>query len=115
MSEPLGVAAHTSTLPSTFTRSHRGGSGAPLVCLHGFMETWRAWELVLPRLERHHDVLAPTLAGHAGGPPLGDQPDAAAIADAVERAMDEAGFETAHLAGNSLGGTRGAIVASACE
>ena len=26
------------------------------------------------------------------------------LADAVERAMDEAGFETAHLVGNSLGG-----------
>ena len=26
------------------------------------------------------------------------------IADAVERAMDAAGFETAHVAGNSLGG-----------
>jgi pimeloyl-ACP methyl ester carboxylesterase len=50
-----------------FTASHRGGSGPPLVCLHGFLDTWRTWELVLPALERHHDVLAPTLAGHAGG------------------------------------------------
>jgi hypothetical protein len=44
----------------TFTRSHRRGSGQPLVCLHGFTGTWRTWELVLPVLERHHDVLAPT-------------------------------------------------------
>ena len=83
----------------TFTAFHRGGAGPPLVCLHGFMDTWRTWELVLPALERRHDVLAPTLAGHAGGPPLDGE-----IADAVERAMDEAGFEIAHLAGNSLGG-----------
>lgn len=41
-----------------------------MVCLHGFMDTWRTWELVLPRLERRHDVLALTLAGHAGGPAL---------------------------------------------
>src|SRR5436309_504478 len=34
------------------------------------MDTWRTWELVLPALERQHDVLAPTLPGHAGGPPL---------------------------------------------
>ena len=26
------------------------------------------------------------------------------LADAVERALDEAGFERAHIAGNSLGG-----------
>jgi ferritin-like metal-binding protein YciE/pimeloyl-ACP methyl ester carboxylesterase len=74
-----------------------------MVCLHGFLDTWRTWELVLPALERRHDVLAPTLAGHAGGPPIGGITDTV-LADAVERAMDEAGFETAHLVGNSLGG-----------
>jgi len=62
------------------------------------------WELVLPMLERCHDVLAPTLPGHAGGPPLAGPVDDALIPDAVERAMDEAGFETAHIVGNSLGG-----------
>jgi pimeloyl-ACP methyl ester carboxylesterase len=90
---------------SLFEPSHRGGAGPPLVLLHGFTGTWRTWELVLPALERHHDVLAPTLAGHAGGPPLADgEISAGAVIDAVERAMDEAGFQTAHIAGNSLGG-----------
>lgn len=90
---------------SVFTPSHRGGSGSPLVCLHGFTGTWRAWELVLPELERHHDVLALTLPGHAGGPPLEGEISDALILDAVERAMDDAGFlDTAHFAGNSLGG-----------
>lgn len=87
-----------------FTPAHRGGSGPPLVCLHGFADTWRTWELVLPALERRHDVLAPTLPGHAGGPALGPDPPATLMADAVERAMDEAGFGLAHLVGNSLGG-----------
>jgi pimeloyl-ACP methyl ester carboxylesterase len=87
-----------------FTASHRGGAGPPLVCLHGFVDTWRTWELVLPALERHHDVLAPTLPGHAGGPPLEAELSDALVADAVERAMDDAGFQTAHIVGNSLGG-----------
>jgi pimeloyl-ACP methyl ester carboxylesterase len=89
---------------STFTPSHRCGSGPPLVCLHGFMDTWRTWELVLPMLEPHHDVLALTLAGHAGGPPLERDLTDRALADGVERAMDAAGFATAHIVGNSLGG-----------
>ncbi len=75
-----------------------------MVCLHGFTDTWRTWELVLPALESEHDVLAPTLAGHAGGPPLQGELNDAVLADAVERAMDEAGFERAHIVGNSLGG-----------
>jgi pimeloyl-ACP methyl ester carboxylesterase len=89
---------------SLFTPSHRGGRGSPLVCLHGFTGTWRTWELVLPMLERHHEVLAPTLLGHAGGPPLEGDVSAALVPDAIERAMDDAGFATAHIVGNSLGG-----------
>jgi pimeloyl-ACP methyl ester carboxylesterase len=89
---------------STFTPSHRGGSGPPLVCVHGFTDTWRTWELVLPSLERQHDVLAPTMLGHAGGPEIDGEISDALLVDAVERAMDEAGFDTAHIVGNSLGG-----------
>jgi len=89
---------------SAFTPVHRGGSGSPLVCLHGFTDTWRTWELVLPVLERYHDVLAPTLPGHAGAPRITGRVTTGLLADAVERAMDEAGFEAAHVAGNSLGG-----------
>jgi pimeloyl-ACP methyl ester carboxylesterase len=66
--------------------------------LHGVTDTWRTWSLVLDALAARHDVLAVTLAGHAGGPALGD------LADAVEAALDEAGWPTAHIAGNSLGG-----------
>lgn len=91
-------------MSAEFTLSHRGGSGSPLVCLHGFTDTWRTWELVLPALEREHDVLAPTLLAHAGGPALEGEVSDQLIIDAVERAMDEAGFERAHIVGNSLGG-----------
>jgi pimeloyl-ACP methyl ester carboxylesterase len=88
----------------TFAPAHRGGAGEPLVLLHGFMDTWRTWELVLPGLERRHDVLAPTLPGHAGGPPLPAALTDTTLVEGVEAAMDAAGWRTAHVAGNSLGG-----------
>jgi len=69
---------------TAFAPQHRGGSGSPLVCLHGFTDTWRTWELVLPALERRHDVLAPTLLGHAGGPPLEGEFSDELLIDAVE-------------------------------
>jgi pimeloyl-ACP methyl ester carboxylesterase len=87
-----------------FTPAHRGGSGSPLVLVHGFADTWRVWELVAPALERRHDVLAPTLPGHAGGPPLPAELTVDTLADVVAEAMDAGGLETAHLVGNSLGG-----------
>jgi pimeloyl-ACP methyl ester carboxylesterase len=88
------------------TASFRGGRGEPLVLIHGYANTWRVWEPVLPALTEGHDVLAPTLCGHFEGEPLGDGVEATmpALTDGVERAMDAAGFGTAHLCGNSLGG-----------
>jgi pimeloyl-ACP methyl ester carboxylesterase len=96
---------YSELMVSLFTAAHRGGRGTPLVLLHGFTDTWRTWELLLGSLERRHDVLAPTLAGHAGGPPLpAGGMTAGTLPDAVEAAMDAAGFATAHVVGNSLGG-----------
>jgi len=83
---------------------HRGGAGPPLLCLHGFMDTWRTWELVLGDLERRHDVLAPTLPGHAGGSVLGANVSEESVLDDLETIMDRAGMPTADIAGNSLGG-----------
>src|SRR5436190_14257494 len=103
MANRQGTATSVPAVAPTFTPSHRGGAGSPLVLIHGLTDTWRTWELVLPRLERAHDVLAPTLPGHAGGPPLGEL-TRDTLADGIERAMDEAGFATAHIVGNSLGG-----------
>ena len=79
-----------------------------IVCLHGFMDSPRTWDLVRPALERHDDVLAPALPGHLGGPPLKDLD----LATAIEKAMDAAGVETAHLVGNSLGGYLALVLAT---
>jgi pimeloyl-ACP methyl ester carboxylesterase len=75
-----------------------------MVCLHGFADTWRTWELVLPALERHHDVLALTLPGHAGGPPLGPELTDDTLVNQVEQSIAAAGMPGAHIVGNSLGG-----------
>ena len=94
MAEPDPTAAVPEPDPNPaasygFTPSHRGGDGEPLLLLHGFTANWRTWEPLLPALEARHDVLAPTLAGHAGGPPLRPRARDQALADAVEAAMDE--------------------------
>ena len=74
--------------------------------LHGFTGIWRVWLPVIPQLAERFDVLAPTLGGHCGADPweAGVEPTVAALADLAERELDDAGMETAHIAGNSLGG-----------
>lgn len=77
-----------------------------MVLLHGLFGTWRVWTPVLPALAERHDVLAPTMLGHSGGTPHARDADIRLtdLADDVERAMDAAGFDQAHIVGNSLGG-----------
>jgi pimeloyl-ACP methyl ester carboxylesterase len=85
---------------------HRGGSGPPLVLLHGIGHTWRGWRPMLPALEQHFDVLAVDMPGFGRSEPFPPGIDSTpeALADAVEDEMARAGFDRAHLAGNSLGG-----------
>ena len=42
---------------------HRGGSGEPLVLLHGIGRRWQMWEPVLDRLEAEREVNALDLPG----------------------------------------------------
>ena len=88
------------------TPSHRAGTGTPLLLLHGIGAIWRAWSPVLPYLEPHHEVIVPTLHGHAGGPPLDSQvaPSVQALVDGIEEELDRLGLRKVHIAGNSLGG-----------
>jgi pimeloyl-ACP methyl ester carboxylesterase len=88
------------------TEGYRGGSGTPLLLLHGISVTWRSWKPVLPLLEAHHDVIAPTLLGHSGAARLADgvEPSLDALVDGVEAELDRLGLDKVHIAGNSLGG-----------
>jgi pimeloyl-ACP methyl ester carboxylesterase len=90
----------------TTLHHHRGGSGEPLVLIHGIGSSWQAFQPVLDALEARHDVLAVDMPGFGDSPPLpaGVRPTIGALADAVERACVAAGFDTPHVCGNSLGG-----------
>jgi pimeloyl-ACP methyl ester carboxylesterase len=92
--------------PLELTPVHRGGSGRPLLLLHGIGAIWRAWSPVLPYLEPYHDVIVPTLHGHAGGPALDSEvaPSVEALVDGIEAELDRLGLDKVHIAGNSLGG-----------
>lgn len=82
----------------------RGGTGEPLMLLHGATSTWKCWRDVIPQLTDQFDVFAPNLPGHAGLPRPTRPHTIADLADALEEQMDAAGLSSAHVAGNSLGG-----------
>jgi hypothetical protein len=71
------------------------------------MMSSHVWHDVAPALARtgRFEVFAPTMAGHNGGPHTRSWfLDTKTLADHVEAQLDELGWGSAHIVGNSLGG-----------
>lgn len=83
-----------------------GGSGSPLLLLHGIGGSWHIWKPVLKGLEARHRVFALTLPGHCEGPDCAIEGDATVggLADQIIQMMAARGVSSAHVVGNSLGG-----------
>jgi pimeloyl-ACP methyl ester carboxylesterase len=83
----------------------RAGRGEPLILLHGVLGGPAHWREVMPLLAGHHDTVALSALGHAGGQTPTRRPARIVdLIDETERQMDELGLDTAHIAGNSMGG-----------
>src|SRR3984893_3922401 len=83
------------------------GPGDPVLLLHPFLLSQAVWEEVAQQLADtgRYEVFAPTMAGHNGGPSTRSWLlSSSVLADHVERQLDELGWDTAHIVGNSLGG-----------
>lgn len=87
----------------------RGGSGPPLLLLHGYPQTHAMWHAVAPALAEHHTIVCPDMRGYgASSKPTGD-PDHAtyskrALAEDMVEVMRQQGFERFSIAGHDRGG-----------
>jgi len=85
-----------------------GGSGPPLVLLHGFPQTHACWHAVAPRLAERFTVVVPDLPGYglSGARPPGENHEAYSkrrIAIDVVALMAHFGHERFALAGHDRG------------
>ena len=80
-------------------------SGAPVVLLHGYTDSMRSFERVLPHLPRSLRVFAVTQRGHGGS----DKPEGSYGSDVFARDvaafLDALGLERAVIVGHSMGST----------
>jgi haloacetate dehalogenase len=89
-------------------RVRHGGSGPPLLLLHGHPQTHVMWHLVAPRLAEEHTVVAPDLRGYGESSKPATTADhepyskRAMARDAVEL-MGALGFERFAVAGHDRG------------
>lgn len=79
--------------------------GVPLILLHGYTDSWRSFEPVLPLLPRSIHSFVPTQRGHgdADRPAKGYAPED--FATDLAAFMDAVGLEAAVIAGHSMGGS----------
>jgi non-heme chloroperoxidase len=81
---------------------HGDPAGIPVLMLHGWSDSWRSFEGVMPHLPTSTRALALTLRGHADT----SGPDSHTISDMsadVAAFLDAVGVESAVIAGHSMG------------
>ncbi len=89
-------------------RARHGGSGPPLLLLHGHPQTHVMWHRVAPRLARDFTVVAPDLTGYGDSSKPQTTPDHApyskrAMARDQVAVMRQLGFEQFFVAGHDRG------------
>ncbi|AFT99018.1 alpha/beta fold hydrolase [Nocardia brasiliensis] len=108
---PPAAAKQAPAMPKAVKALHLG-SGDPLLLLHGFMMSPHCWEQTATRLSIQCEVYAPAFAGHWGGEEAdGWSVNVHTLADRIEDQLDDLGWRTCHIAGNSLGGWVGVELA----
>jgi len=100
-----GLRRHRRTLPDATVHFWRGGSGAPLVFVHGFgTEAAINWYGQLLPFIRAYDVLAPDLPGFGGSERCQGTNCIALQVRCLRTLLDDLGIERISLVGHSMGG-----------
>lgn len=80
-----------------------GGSGKPLVLLHGYPQTWYAYRHLMPRLARDFTLIVPDLRGMGDSGVAENGYDTATVADDVFQLVCALGYERIMLLGHDFG------------
>src|SRR5690349_14091863 len=104
-----GFTLSTIDLGAVTVRVRHGGSGPPLLLLHGHPQTHMMWHAIAPLLARDFTVIAPDLRGYGESSKPESAPDHMPYSKRV-MALDQIalmkhfGFERFSIAGHDRGG-----------
>ena len=102
---PAGFSEDTAQVNGVAIHYVRGGTGEPLVLLHGWPQTWYCWQGIMPQLAEHYTVLAVDLRGAGGSskPAPAAGYDARTMAEDLHQLVQQLGFESIRLVGHDIG------------
>ena len=81
-----------------------GGSGKPLVLIHGLLETWSVWRAVMPALAERYQVIVPDLRGFGDTERPAHGYDKKTLGEDVAALLYKLGIDRALVAGHDFGG-----------
>ncbi|WP_288825701.1 alpha/beta hydrolase [uncultured Paraburkholderia sp.] len=90
-------------------RGRIGGSGSPVLLLHGYPQTHVAWRFIAPKLARSHTVIVPDLPGYGDSRTRNDQArwTKRRVASALVDLMGRLGHERFAVVGHDRGARAG--------
>lgn len=80
------------------------GSGDPVVLLHGWPQTWRAWRKLMPLLAARYRLIVPDLPGLGDSSKPADGYDKKTLAADLREMCTRLGLDRFHLVGHDWGG-----------
>lgn len=113
MVERFGASSRWTHLGGPVHYVDFGGSGRPIVLVHGLGGSHANWLAVGADLARHGRVFAPDLSGFGRTPPRRGGATVAANRDLLDAFLEAIAGEPAVLVGNSMGGALGILEAAA--
>jgi magnesium chelatase accessory protein len=102
--KPPGLDERQADVKGTRIRYFVGGSGPPLVLVHGLGGAASNWNELVPALTRRYRLLVPDLPGHGASSALPAVSGLGAYGDRVALVASREGMLPSAVAGHSLGG-----------
>lgn len=101
---PAGFESSFEAVNGTRLHYVRGGEGPPVLLLHGMPEDWTEYRAIMPRLARHHTVVAVDLPGIGRSSPASNGYEAHSLAADIHALARVLGLERPYIVGHDLGG-----------
>lgn len=99
----INIEHHTVTVNGVRLHYVKAGSGEPLVLLHGWPQTWREWNVMIPELAKHYTVIAPDMRGFGDSDKPSSGYDKRTVAEDIYQLVNYLGFDEINLVGHDIG------------
>lgn len=100
---PAGFKHQLTTVDGVNIHYVIGGTGEPLVLLHGFAQNWYMWNRILPELSKHFTVIAPDLPGVGESDKTISGYDKKTMARYIHGMVAKLGYKKINISGHDIG------------